>query len=211
MSFMVQSDGSRAPLSTPLQAVADTRQGRARCLSKSSVIGNRLEASHSRLTARLSRCYYCIRQAQSRLEKSSGMHKFSTTECSELIENRRYTLTYTPSADRILPAPKYLHVKVKNTCATPLRAAYLHGPYTLYVACYPSTFNPNSKHERAKEEGIPEFEPNLKAGGQWNAKLTVPEDVREAAGGPQSRQSLDGDPRSFTWISVTLSSLSGWG
>jgi hypothetical protein len=82
----------------------------------------------------------------------------------------------------------------------PLRAAYLHGPYTLYVACYPSTFDPNSRHERAKEEGVPEYEPNLKASAHWNAKLTVPEEVREAAGGPQSRQSLDGNPRSFTWI-----------
>jgi hypothetical protein len=109
-------------------------------------------------------------------------------------------LTYTPSADRILPAPKHLHVKVKNSSAIPLRAAYLHGPYTLYVACYPSTFDPNSKHERVKEEGIPEYEPNLKAGAHWNARLTVPEEVRAAAGGPQSRQSLDGHPRSFTWI-----------
>jgi hypothetical protein len=109
-------------------------------------------------------------------------------------------LTYTPSADRILPAPKHLHVKIKNSSAIPLRAAYLHGPYTLYVACYPLTFDPNSKHERAKEEGIPEYEPNLKAGAHWNAKLTVPEEVRVAAGGPQSRQSLDGHPRSFTWI-----------
>jgi Putative serine esterase (DUF676) len=109
-------------------------------------------------------------------------------------------LTYTPSADRILPAPKHLHVKIKNSSATPLRAAYLHGPYTLYVACYPSTFDPNSKHERVKEEGIPEYEPNLKAGAHWNAKLTVPEEARAAAGGPQSRQSLDGHPRSFTWV-----------
>ena len=47
---------------------------------------------------------------------------------------------------------------------------------------------------------MPEFEPNLKAGGQWNAKLTVPEEVREAAGGLQSRQSLDVNPKNFTWI-----------
>jgi hypothetical protein len=134
------------------------------------------------------------------LEKLSGMQNLLVTECSELTEYHRYTLTYTPSADRILPAPRYLHVKVKNTSATPLRAAYLHGPYTLYVACYPSTFDPNAKNLRTKEEGFPEYEPNLKAGAHWNAKLTVPEEVREAAGGPQSRQSLDGNPRSFTWI-----------
>lgn len=91
-------------------------------------------------------------------------------------------------------------MKIKNTSAIPLRAAYLHGPYTLYAACYPSTFDPNLKHVRAQEEGVPEYEPNLKAGAFWNAKLTVPEEVREAAGGPQSRQSLDGNPRNFTWI-----------
>ena len=47
---------------------------------------------------------------------------------------------------------------------------------------------------------MPEYEPMLKAGGHWNGKLTVPEEIREAAGGPQSRQGMDGDPRSFTWI-----------
>ena len=40
----------------------------------------------------------------------------------------------------------------------------------------------------------------LKAGGHWNAKLTVPEAVRDAAGGPKSRESIDGHPRSFTWF-----------
>src|SRR5271155_3270124 len=86
-------------------------------------------------------------------------------------EHPRYTLTYTPSADRILPAPKFLYVKIKNTSAIPLRAAYLHGPYTLYCACYPLTFHPNTKHERVNDEGTPEYEPQLKAGGHWNAKL----------------------------------------
>lgn len=119
--------------------------------------------------------------------------------CS-LIDNCRYTLTYTPSADRILPAPQQLHVKIRNTSAIPLRAAYLHGPYTLYVACYPSTFDPNKKHENHKQEGSPDFEPNLKAGGQWSSKLSVPEEIRDAAGSAPSRQSLDGNARSFSWI-----------
>jgi Putative serine esterase (DUF676) len=112
----------------------------------------------------------------------------------------RYTLTYTPSEDRILPAPQQLHVKIKNTSAIPLRAAYLHGPYTLYVACYPSTFDPYKKHENHKEEGAPDFEPNLKAGGQWNSKLSVPQEIRDVAGSVASRRSLEGNPRSFTWI-----------
>jgi hypothetical protein len=109
-------------------------------------------------------------------------------------------LTYTPSTDRILPSPSHLHVKIKNTSAIPLRAAYLHGPYTLYVACYPTTFDPNRKHETHRTEGTPQFEPNLKAGGHWNAKLTVPEDVRQTAGGFAAGATTKKGRESFTWI-----------
>lgn len=116
--------------------------------------------------------------------------------------SRRYTLTYTPSLDRILPPPSQLFVKIKNTAAIPLRAAYLHGPYTLYVACYPSTYNPYKKHERVKEEGAPEFEPQLKAGGSWSAKLTVPEEVREDAHhtNPRGQDPGRSGRKSFTWV-----------
>ena len=116
------------------------------------------------------------------------------------LNEGRYTLTYTPSADRVLPAPPYLHVKIRNTSAIPLRAAYLHGPYTLYVACYPSTFDPNKKQENHEQEGSPDFEPNLKAGGQWNSKLSVPQEIRDEAGSATSRQSLNDKGQSFTWI-----------
>jgi hypothetical protein len=86
-------------------------------------------------------------------------------------------------------------VKIKNSSAIALRAAYLHGPYTLHVAAYPSTFNPNKKVEFPKRDGIPEFEPNLKAGGSFTARLTVPEHIRQAS----SNGSEDG-PKSATWI-----------
>lgn len=112
----------------------------------------------------------------------------------------RYTLTYTPSEDRILPSPAVLHVKIRNTSAIPLRAAYLHGPYTLHVAAYPSTFNPNKKIEAPKRDGVPEFEPNLKAGGSWTAKLTVPEHIREASGSTPPNNASHEDPKSATWI-----------
>ncbi|KIX93573.1 uncharacterized protein Z520_10751 [Fonsecaea multimorphosa CBS 102226] len=129
------------------------------------------------------------------------LHQTGAVRVGEVV---RYTITYTPSLDRILPPPTHLHVKIKNTVAAPLRAAYLHGPYTLYVACYPSTFDPYKKHETASTEGAPDFEPQLKAGGQWNAKLTVPEHVREDA----QRPSIDvrrgergaSERKSFTWI-----------
>jgi Putative serine esterase (DUF676) len=128
------------------------------------------------------------------VSKLSFQDEYSVTKLG------RYTVTYTPSADRILPAPRQLYVKIRNTSAVPLRAAYLHGPYTLYVACYPSTFDPNKKHENHKQEGSPDFEPNLKAGGQWNSKLSVPQDIRDAVGSTPSRQSLEGTSRSFSWI-----------
>ena len=112
----------------------------------------------------------------------------------------RYTLTYTPSLDRILPSPHHLHVKIRNTSAIPLRAAYLVGPYTLYTACYPSTFDPNYKSEATDAHGVPEFEPNLKAGGGWTSLLTVPESIRETAGKANVRTNADGSTPSFTWI-----------
>ena len=112
----------------------------------------------------------------------------------------RYTLTYTPSYDLILPSPAHLHVKVKNSSAIALRAAYLHGPYTLYTACYPSTFDPNVKLERSDQRGIPQFEPNLKAGGSWNAELTVPDNIRETAGKANVRRTISGGVPCSTWI-----------
>ena len=115
-------------------------------------------------------------------------------------EVARYTLTYTPSLDRILPPPTHLQVKIKNTSAVPLRAAYLHGPYTLYVACYPSTFDPNTKQVNEDEEGVPDFEPQLKAGGHWYSKLKVPEEVREDAKRSTHTRQAAGERKSFTWI-----------
>ncbi|KAJ4305093.1 hypothetical protein N0V90_000623 [Kalmusia sp. IMI 367209] len=122
------------------------------------------------------------------------LHQTGSVKVGEVV---RYTVTYTPSEDRILPSPNFLHVRIRNTSAIPLRAAYLHGPYTIHVAAYPFTFNPNKKVEAPKKEGVPEFEPNLKAGGSWNARLTVPEHTREIGG---SREQNDGTPRSATWI-----------
>ena len=115
--------------------------------------------------------------------------------------SNRYTLTYTPATDRILPTPGELHVKIRNTSAIPLRAAYLHGPYTLYTSCYPSTFDPNRKHTEYESEGGPQFEPNLKAGGSWNAVLTVPENTRRSSAlrSPVLREE-SGNGRGVTWV-----------
>ena len=90
-------------------------------------------------------------------------------------------------------------MKVKNTSAIPLRAAYLHGPYTLYAACYPSTFDPNHKDD-ALQQGSPDFEPNLKAGGSWISRLTVPEKNRVTAGKANVKRTADGGVPDCTWI-----------
>src|ERR1700709_2208701 len=111
----------------------------------------------------------------------------------------RYTLTYNPAADRILPSPSHLHVKIKNSSAIALRAAYLHGPYTLHVAAYPSTFDPNDKTKNRRRDGVPQFEPNVKAGGSFTAKIPVPEEIR-VTGQSQSGNDPDQKPKVVTWI-----------
>jgi hypothetical protein len=128
----------------------------------------------------------------SRARKMLLLHQTGAVKVGEVV---RYTLTYTPSDDRILPAPACLHVRIRNTAALPLRAAYLHGPYTVHVAAYPATFHPNRK-DSLKTYGAPEFEPNLKAGGAWSARLTVPEHARLG----DEWRNMDGSPKSVTWI-----------
>ncbi|KAL4955461.1 putative serine esterase-domain-containing protein [Aspergillus filifer] len=85
----------------------------------------------------------------------------------------RYTLTYDASVDEFQPPPAALHVKIKNTSAIPLRAAYLHGPYTLYAACYPKSFDTTGVTEYPDPRSAPQFEPYLKAGGVWYARIPV--------------------------------------
>lgn len=114
----------------------------------------------------------------------------------------RYTVTYTPAHDRILPSPTHLFLRIKNTSAIALRAAFVHGPYTLYASAYPATFNPNEKFENPRTYGVPEFEPNLKAGGTFSTKLAVPEHIRQSAGNAD-RHGYDGEgeeAKSVSWI-----------
>ena len=76
----------------------------------------------------------------------------------------------------------------------------MHGPYTLYAASYPLTFDPNHRHEYPAQYGTPDFEPNLKAGGSWTSSLNVPEDIRETAGKANVKRTTDGGVPSCTWI-----------
>ncbi|KAF2198560.1 DUF676-domain-containing protein [Delitschia confertaspora ATCC 74209] len=141
---------------------------------------------------------------QKRARRMLLIHQTGSVKVGEVV---RYTLTYTPSEDRILPSPPHLHVRIRNTSAIPLRAAYLHGPYTISVATYPSTFNPNQKLETPKRDGVPEFEPNLKAGGLWNARLTIPADIREAGREPSQPHRNNNKAKSVTWIIEVASQI----
>lgn len=119
---------------------------------------------------------YAERHEQQRAARMLLIHQSGNVKIGEVV---RYTVTYTPANDRILPTPANLYVKVKNTSSIPLRAAWVHGPYALHVSAYPEAFSPYSKTEKPERDGEPQFEPMLKAGGSWQAKLLVPEAIRE--------------------------------
>ncbi|KAF7560605.1 hypothetical protein G7046_g3537 [Stylonectria norvegica] len=107
------------------------------------------------------------------------LHQIGSLKIGEVV---RYTVTYTPSQDRILPSPEKLFLRVRNTSAIALRAAFVHGPYNLAAAAYPAAFDPNEKFENPQRYGVPEFEPMVKAGGGWECELVVPDDIRQSAG-----------------------------
>ena len=65
------------------------------------------------------------------------------------------------------------------------------------------TFNPNKKFENPRRDGVPEFEPNLKAGGSFSTELLIPEDVRATAGSADRHGRSSGreeEVRSVSWI-----------
>ncbi|TID24883.1 DUF676-domain-containing protein [Venturia nashicola] len=154
-------------------------------------------------------CASLPREEQKRAEKrAKAMLLVHQSGCVKVGEVIRYTITYEPSRDRILPSPSHLHVRIKNTSAIALRAAYLHGPYTLHVATYPSTFNPNRKLGNPRKYGVPQFEPNLKAGGAFTAKIPIPEDIR-VTGHEEVSEHDDQDhkPKTMTWIIEVTSQI----
>ncbi|EGS21509.1 uncharacterized protein CTHT_0033670 [Thermochaetoides thermophila DSM 1495] len=130
------------------------------------------------------------------------LHQVGSVKIGEVV---RYTVTYKPSADHILPSPEFLYLRIKNTCSTPLRAAFVHGPYTLSVAAYPAHFKPFEKFENPRRYGVPEFEPMLKAGSVWNCHLVVPDNIRQTAGEGSSQHGYFGgrpnrEGESASWI-----------
>ena len=127
-------------------------------------------------------------------------HQVGAVKVGEVF---RYTVTYVPSQDRILPSPEKLFLRIRNTSTFVLRTAFIHGPYTLSVAAYPSTFDPNKKFQNPHRYGIPEFEPMVKAGSSWECELVVPDTIRQEAGIGSSGQFGKGsqhDGESVSWV-----------
>ncbi|KAJ6444596.1 lipase/serine esterase [Purpureocillium lavendulum] len=128
------------------------------------------------------------------------LHQVGSVKIGEVV---RYTVTYTPSQDRILPSPEKLFVRIRNTSAIALRAAFVHGPYTLAVSAYPEAFSPNERFPNPRRYGVPQYEPMLKAGGSWECELVVPDDIRQAAGTGRHGhfgKSPEHDAESASWI-----------
>ncbi|OBT64230.1 hypothetical protein VE03_06866 [Pseudogymnoascus sp. 23342-1-I1] len=115
------------------------------------------------------------------------LQQSGTLKVGEVV---RYTITYSPARDRILPHPTHLHLRIKNTSAIALRAAFMHGPYALYVSAAPSTHRVDvASGASARLDGVPEFEPNLKAGAAWSARLKV-----------RGSGSEDGEAGETSWV-----------
>ncbi|TQS35164.1 hypothetical protein Golomagni_04421 [Golovinomyces magnicellulatus] len=124
-------------------------------------------------------------------------------------EVTRYTITYTPAQDSIHPPQSELHLRIKNNCSPALRAAYIRGPYNLYVAAFPATYKPNEDFKESDIFGVPYFEPNVRAGGVWDCTLKIPEKFRKTKASSQELSSGKGDEdraeASVSWI-VEISS-----
>ncbi|KHJ36425.1 putative serine esterase family protein [Erysiphe necator] len=99
------------------------------------------------------------------------MHQTGSLKIGEVI---RYTITYIPSQDPTVDSSSALYLRIKNTCYSALRAAFMRGPYNLSVAAYPATYNPNEEFKDAESLGIPSFEPYLRASGAWDCTLKIP-------------------------------------
>lgn len=91
----------------------------------------------------------------------------------------RFEINYTPdfgdndaddSRDRSTGMPSSLWVKVKNTEPLPMRAAFIAGPYLLYVDCRSEDYNMKEKCFVTANQ--PKFEPQLQPNKSFYAELT---------------------------------------
>ncbi|EGV65305.1 hypothetical protein PSN45_002546 [Yamadazyma tenuis] len=83
----------------------------------------------------------------------------------------RFQINYTPTTeDKVVSLTKNLWVKVKNTEPLPMRAAFIAGPYLLYVDCRSEDYDINKKCFITADQ--PTFEPQLQPGNSFYAELS---------------------------------------
>lgn len=87
-------------------------------------------------------------------------------------EIQRFKINYTPEKNdgQALKLPSNIWVKVKNIELIALRAAYIAGPYVLYVDCKPEEYDPNKKCFITADQ--PVFEPQLLPAKSFYAELS---------------------------------------
>ncbi|KAK6462557.1 putative serine esterase-domain-containing protein [Scheffersomyces coipomensis] len=83
---------------------------------------------------------------------------------------QRFNLHYTPEPSESIHLTSNLWLKVKNIEPIPLRAAFLAGPYVLYVDCKRSDYDPNQACFITADQ--PVFEPSLLPGQAFYAQLS---------------------------------------
>lgn len=81
----------------------------------------------------------------------------------------RFTIRYTPK-ERPGKPPSSLWLKIKNTEMVAMRAAYIGGPYVLYVDCKPSDYDLERQCFITADQ--PVFEPQLLPGQSFYAELS---------------------------------------
>ncbi|KAK9243217.1 putative serine esterase-domain-containing protein [Lipomyces tetrasporus] len=96
---------------------------------------------------------------------------FRTRSAVKVGQLHRYIITYVPSNDNVVPPPKSLYIRVRNTELFPLRAAYLNGPFILYVDVKPSHYDPYVTVTNLYDE--PSYEPQIKAAQSYYAELKM--------------------------------------
>ncbi|KJZ71245.1 hypothetical protein HIM_09388 [Hirsutella minnesotensis 3608] len=130
------------------------------------------------------------------------IHQVGSVKVGEVV---RYTITYTPSKDT-LPPPDKFHVRIRNTEAVALRAAIIPGPYLLSVCAYPTVYDPFKKLENPEVYGVPQFEPQVKAGSSWEGDLLIPRHVSQAVSSSSHYFSDEGkDAKSVSWVIEIIS------
>ncbi|KAK9487791.1 putative serine esterase-domain-containing protein [Lipomyces starkeyi] len=94
------------------------------------------------------------------------------TRCNVKVgQLHRYIITYVPSHDNVVPSPSSLYLRVRNTELFPLRAAYLNGPFILYVDVIPSHYDPSVTVTNPYDQ--PSYEPQIKAAQSYYAELKL--------------------------------------